>query len=86
MRFRNPACWEFSEQLEQKCFNVNLPAQTVTNIIVGGGRSQEYIIKDELQKGNVDINVEGFPIPSSIENLQDSYNLLNVKSVDLNFK
>jgi len=71
---------------EEKCFNVNLPAQTLTNVIVGGGKSQEYIIKGQLEKGNVEINVDSFPIPSSLENLQDAYNLLNVKSVNLEFK
>jgi len=70
---------------EEKCFNVDLPSQTLNNVIAGGGKSPGYFIESELKKGNLEINVDSMPIPASLEQLQDSYNLLEVKSVDLEF-
>ena len=70
---------------EEKCFQIDLPAQELSNVISGGGKSQEYIIEPDLKKGRVEISVDEFPLPQSLDDLQDTYNLLDVKTVDLNF-
>ena len=70
---------------EEKCFNVDLPSQQISNVISGGGKASEYVIESQLEKGKIEINVEGFDLPRSLEQLQDSYGLLEVKPVYINF-
>ncbi|MEK6820635.1 MAG: hypothetical protein AABX71_02895 [Nanoarchaeota archaeon] len=70
---------------EEKCFNIDLPSQTLENAMMGGGKSAEYIIESQLKKGKVEINVESLPLPTSLEQLQDNYNLVEVKPVYLSF-
>jgi len=70
---------------EEKCFDVDLPSQILSNVISAGGKSQEYIIKGQLENGKLEINVNSIPIPTSIEQLQDGYNLIQVNPVNLNF-
>jgi len=71
---------------EEKCFNINIPSQQLSNVISGGGKGQDYIIESQLEKGKIVINVESIPLPSSLDALQDSYNLLEVKPVYLDFE
>ena len=71
---------------EEKCFNIDLPSQELSNVISGGGKGQDYVIESQLEKGNLAIKVESIPLPSSLEALQDSYNLLEIKPVYLEFE
>jgi len=73
-------------QTEERCFKLEIPEQTLNAGVIGGGRASYYITESELQKGKLEINVERFPTPTSLEQLQDNYNLLEFKPVDLIFK
>jgi len=66
---------------EEKCINVDFPSQTISNVITGGGKSEVYLIDDELEKGKIKVNVDSFPLPKSLEDLQEAYTLLEIKPV-----
>lgn len=70
---------------EEKCFDIDLPEQTLSNVISGGGKGEEYITEMQLEKGKLQINVNSFPLPKTLEDLQDSYSLLEVKPVYIDF-
>jgi hypothetical protein len=71
---------------EEKCFNINIPAQTIPNAISGGGKSKDYFIESMLEKGKIEINVDSLPVPRTLEDLEQNYYLLEVKSVYTDFK
>jgi hypothetical protein len=70
----------------EKCFDLTIPSQTLSNVVVGGGKAQQYITETELQKGKVEILAESLPLPISLEQLQKNYELLEAKKVYLEFK
>ena len=71
---------------EEKCIDINLPSQKVSNVISGGGKGQDYIIESQLENGKLNINVNSIPLPKNLEGLQDGYNRLEVQGVYLNFE
>lgn len=73
-------------QTEEKCFPIEIPAQELSNVVSGGGKGQDYLVESELEKGKIVIKVQSIPLPKSLEELQDSYNLLEVKPVYLEFE
>src|SRR3989338_9103479 len=53
---------------EEKCFEINVPAQLVSQALAGGGKQNYYILESELTKsGSIEINTEGLPLPTTIE-------------------
>ncbi len=71
---------------EERCFDVDLPSQQLSNVISGGGKGTDYLTADRLEKGKLKIKVQGIPLPDSLEDLQDSYNLIEVQSAYLEFE
>jgi len=70
---------------EEKCFTIDLPLQKLENVISGGGKTKDYFIESMLESGKMEIKVESLPIPNSLEQLQDNYNLLEFKTVYVEF-
>lgn len=69
---------------DEECFEINVPAQTMSNVLAGGGKAEYYFTESELEKGKVlEINVEGFPIPSSVEQIPDNYLLVEARSMEI---
>ena len=72
---------------KQKCFEIEIPAQIISNALAGGGKENYYILESELQGGNtIEINARSLPLPESIEDLQDNYMLFEEKDLDIYFK
>ena len=72
---------------QEKCFDVEIPAQIISNALSGGGKQEYYILESELKESNViDINSKSLPTPISIEQLQENYNLFETKKLNINFK
>jgi len=70
---------------EEKCIDIDIPAQKIENVISGGGKSEEYIVESQLEKGKIVVSVNSLPVPTTIEQLQDNYNLIEFKPVYLEF-
>jgi len=70
----------------EKCFDVDIPAQELTNVVSGGGKSSDYFIESQLQGNKVIVSVFSISVPSSIEQLQDTYNMLEVKPIYVEFE
>jgi len=71
---------------EEKCFDINIPAQTLQNIISAGGDTQEYLTEMQLEQGTIEINTPSIPIPKSLEELQDSYIAIENNPLYIDFK
>jgi len=72
---------------EEKCFDVEIPAQTISNVLVGGGKQNYYLVSSELQSANtIDINAESLDIPKTLSELQNNYILFEDKGLDISLK
>ena len=72
---------------QEKCFDVVLPEQTLSNVLGGGGNQNYYIAESELEQSTiVDINAESLPVPRTIEQLQESFIIFEDKGLDITFK
>ena len=73
----------FGMQREQ-CYDIELPAQTVTQIISGGGSTAEYITEDMLKNARkISLTASYIPLPKSVDELQDAYSVIEENSIDV---
>ncbi len=71
---------------EEKCYNIDVPAQTVSFALSAGGESENYFAESQLKESeNLEIQVSSLPAPSSLEQLQKNYQLLKEKNLGFNF-
>ncbi len=72
---------------KEKCFDIKIPAQIISNALSGGGKENYYILESELENSNsIEINAGSLPLPKSIEQLQDNYLLFENKKLEIYFK
>lgn len=72
---------------KEKCFNIEIPSQIISNALSGGGKERYYILEDELESsGKIEINAESLPLPRTIEQLQENYMLFESKGLDIYFR
>ena len=72
---------------QEKCFNIDFPAQIISNALAGGGKQNYYVLESELKNSNIlEINADGLPLPNSIEQLQQNYILLEDRGLKINFR
>ncbi len=72
---------------EERCFDVNIPAQTITFALSGGGKQNQYFIETELEKGKtIEITASKFKVPSSLDELQNNYIQLEASRIDIEIR
>jgi hypothetical protein len=71
---------------KEQCFNIEIPAQTITNGLSGGGKANYYFAESELASGKkLEISAGSLPVPQSIEDLQKNYELVDTNSLEVLF-
>jgi hypothetical protein len=59
---------------EEKCFDITVPAQVVTNVLAGGGNQELFISDGELRNSElIEISADSFSTPTTIEGVQNNY-------------
>ena len=71
---------------KEECVNIEIPAVNIDYALVGGGKTNIYLLESELEVGNLVIDVSELPKPTSLEQLQYNYDVFNSLGVDLNFE
>lgn len=72
---------------EEKCFDINIPSQEISFVVVGGGKSQEYLAESQLKESNVlNLNVPLFKTPANIQEVQDNYISIEDSNVEVRFE
>jgi hypothetical protein len=72
---------------DEECFDVTIPAQVISNALMGGGKQTKYVVESELQSGSIiDINAQSLSTPSNIEDLQKNYLEFEDKGLDIIFR
>ena len=71
---------------EEKCYDVNVPGFEVDMAVVGGGKASEYIAESMLSDfTKLNLNVPLFDVPSSLDDLQSNYVLVEDSTVFVEF-
>lgn len=71
---------------KQECFDMEIPAQIVSNALAGGGKENYYILESELDDSSIiEINAQSLPLPVSIEQLQENYLLFEDRDLEVDF-
>jgi len=70
---------------EEKCFDITVPAQVVSNVLAGGGK-KNYSISDNIIKSSsvIEINTDSFSTPKTVEELQTNYLLFEESELEVN--
>ena len=72
---------------QEKCFDLQVPEQTISPVLAGGGTKDLYVSEAELGRSNyLEINVESLPVPNTLEQLQDNYILFEDKTLDITLR
>ena len=72
---------------KEKCFNVVIPEQTISNVLIGGGNQIYTAAESELEGGSVvEIDAERFPTPRSIEDLQKTFVAFEATGLNIDIK
>jgi hypothetical protein len=72
---------------EEKCYEVEIPEQIVSNALTGGGKENYYILESELESSSVvEIDAGNLKKPKTLEELQDNYNLFETRELEVVFK
>jgi hypothetical protein len=72
---------------KEQCYDINIPEQIISSALSGGGKKSYYLASNELESARyVDINAEGLPKPTTLEQLQVNYVLFEDKSLDIAFR
>lgn len=72
---------------EEKCFNFEIPGQTVDTGISGGGKQKYYISETELENSKkIVIGISDLKPPTRIEELQLNYNKIETSNLAIDFE
>ena len=68
----------------KECFEIAVPEQIISDVLAGGGKLEFIISESQLKNsGVVEINAQSLETPTSIEELQQNYNLFESKSLEI---
>jgi len=72
---------------KEECFDIEIPTQTISNALSGGGKENYYILESELENSDiVEINSESLPLPVTLDKLQENYILFEDKELGIIFR
>ncbi|MCK5321141.1 hypothetical protein KAJ38_01050 [Candidatus Pacearchaeota archaeon] len=71
----------------EECYDIVIPGFDISNAVVGGGTSTEYVLENDLSEAfELNINVPLFDAPTSLEELQMNYELVDAEKIYLEFE
>jgi len=71
---------------KEQCFNINVPESIIDKALVGGGVTTAYLLPSDLQKGTIVLDAEAFESPTSLEQVQYTFDALQDSRVEVNFR
>jgi hypothetical protein len=77
----------FFGMTREQCYDIEVPGQTATQLISGGGSATEYFTEDMLKNAKkMSISASFIPLPKSIEDLQNAYSVVEDNKIDVTLK
>jgi hypothetical protein len=79
--------WGLIGMSEKNCFEIEIPTQIISNVLIGGGKQEYYILESKLQSSSIiEINAESLAVPGTLEELQNNYLVFEDKDLGVYFK
>ena len=70
---------------EKKCFDVNIPSQIISSVLVGGGKQSYSVSEDSLKNSQaIEINADALTVPTTMQQLQDNYVAFDGNGLEVN--
>jgi hypothetical protein len=87
MEILKPGVLGFFGLREERCFEIEVPEQIISQALVGGGKQKYYILESELiNLGVIEINTESLLVPETIEQLQTNHLLFETRGLEIEFR
>jgi hypothetical protein len=68
----------------ERCFDVEIPSMTLNNVFYAGGSTDYYAVESKLGESNIlRIYANSFNVPTSVEELQETFDLLEGGRIDI---
>jgi hypothetical protein len=71
---------------KEQCFTITVPESVIDSALVGGGKTTAYLFSSDLQKGTIMLDAQAFESPTSLEDVQYTFNALDDASIEVSFK
>lgn len=72
---------------EDKCTDITVPSQTISNLLYAGGNTNYYITPSELERAKImKVYASSVKLPSSFDQIPEIYDNLEVKNIDIVFE
>jgi hypothetical protein len=72
---------------EEKCFDIKIPQQIITNSLAGGGKQDYYFFESDLKNfKSIEINAGSLSVPTSLDELQKNYLNFDTKGLEVSLK
>ncbi len=68
---------------KEECVDIVLPETKIDSALIGGGKSEIYILPSDLQKGKLKLEVDSLPMPKSLDELQNNFEAFDSMGVAL---
>ncbi len=69
---------------EDKCTDLTIPSQTLSNYVYAGGKQNDYVTPSELEAAKVfRIFAKSVPVPQDMQQAQDNYEMVSTKILDI---
>ena len=69
----------------EECFDISIPETKLDTVLIGGGKTNVYILPSDLEKGRIKVSVERLPTPSSMEQLAANFESIENGNVEIEF-
>lgn len=71
---------------QERCFDIEVPEQTISQVLIGGGDTEVYLTENDLSSGmDLELNVNMFDTPQTIEDIQVNEILWDNSEVEVSF-
>lgn len=68
---------------QERCFDIAIPETRIEQALIGGGSLNTYILDSDLRNGQVKIFAPGLPVPNSLEQLSDNFDIFDSNRVEV---
>jgi len=71
---------------EEKCSDITIPAQQLSNLLYSGGKVSQYITPTELENAKtLRVYAKSVKLPTSLDEIQSVYDTIESKSISISF-
>jgi len=73
--------------MQEQCFEIDVPKESLTNVVFGGGKSQYSVTESELNSASkLSIKAQAYDVPENILELGDIYSLIDISELQIDLE